>query len=195
MKFDNVSIGIGFTGSFCTYSKIIPVIENLIAKGAKIVPIFSNSAQTINSRFGCADDFAKKITELTGREPVTTIEGAEPLGPSGAMDILMIAPCTGNTVAKLANAITDTPVLMAAKGHLRNGKPLLISLSTNDALGLNMKNIGTLVNSKNIFFVPFGQDDCVKKPNSMLSHLDLIEPSIEAALEGKQLQPMVKSPF
>ena len=121
-----------------------------------------------------------------------TIPQAEPIGPKGFLDILVLFPCTGNTIAKLANGITDSPVLMAAKAHLRNNKPLLISLSTNDALGMNMKNIGLLLNAKHIYFIPFGQDNPEKKPNSMIAHTNLLIPSIEAALEGKQIQPIIR---
>lgn len=134
----------------------------------------------------------KKAEEITGQAPIRTIPQAEPIGPKSYLDILVLFPCTGNTIAKLANGITDTPVLMAAKAHLRNNKPLLISLSTNDALGMNMKNIGLLLNAKHIYFIPFGQDNPAKKPNSMIAHTDLLIPSIEAALSGKQIQPIIR---
>ena len=195
MKLNNIHIGLGLTGSFCTYSKIYNVIEDLMKEGAIIHPIFSFASQSINSRFGMADEFIKKIKELTGIEPVTTIEDAEPLGPSNILDIMLIAPCTGNTLAKLSNAITDTPVLMAVKGHMRNNKPVVISLSSNDALGFNLKNIGEMLNAKNMYFVPFGQDNYESKPKSMLSHTELIPETLELALDGKQLQPIVQSPF
>ena len=133
----------------------------------------------------------KRAEEIAGRKPVLAIEEAEPIGPKGYLDILAIIPCTGNTAAKLANGITDTAVLMAAKAHLRNGKPLVIFISTNDGLGMNMKNIGLLLNTKHIYFVPFGQDDAGKKPNSLVSHCDKIAPALEMALEGKQIQPLL----
>lgn len=188
-------IGVAFTGSFCTYSKIFPELERLVEEGAEVCTIFSEASQTIDSRFGRAEDFLKRTEEITGKPPILTIETAEPIGPKSLLDILVIFPCTGNTLAKLANGITDTPVLMAAKAHLRNEKPLVISLSTNDALGMNMKNIGLLLNAKNVYFVPFGQDNPEKKPNSMIAHTERLIPAIEKALEGKQAQPIIDSPF
>lgn len=137
----------------------------------------------------------EKAKHLTGKKPITTIPDAEPIGPKSMLDILVIAPCTGNTLSKLANGISDTPVLMAAKSHLRNNRPLVISLSTNDALGMNLKNIGILLNTKNIYFVPFGQDNYDKKPNSMIAHTSLLNETIEYALAGKQLQPVIRSPY
>lgn len=162
MKLENKRIGVAMTGSFCTFAKAIKGIKILVEEGAKVQTIFSDSAQTINSRFGRAKDFIHEVTEITGQEPMLTIEQAEVIGPTGCFDLLLMLPCTGNTMAKLVNGITDTPALMAAKAHLRNGKPLLISMATNDALGMNFKNIGYLLNSKNVYFVPFGQDDPVK---------------------------------
>ena len=191
MELNGRSVGVALTGSFCTYAKVIKQIENLVNEHANVIPIFSYHAQTINSRFGNAIDFMDRIQEITGNAPVKTIEDAEPLGPKNKLDILIIAPCTGNTLAKLVYGITDTPVLMAAKGHLRNQKPLVISLATNDALGFNFKNVGMLYPNKNIYFVPFGQDDYVKKPNSMIADTELIIPSLKAALDGIQLQPVL----
>lgn len=185
-------IGIAFTGSFCTYENVFSELEKLKVEGAFIQTIFSDAARTLDSRFGKGKDFVKHAEELTGVKPMLTIPQAEPIGPKSLLDILVLFPCTGNTLAKLANGITDTPVLMAAKAHLRNNKPLLISISTNDALGMNMKNIGLLMNTKNIYFVPFGQDNPVKKPNSMIAHTELLIPSIEAALEGWQYQLMIQ---
>ena len=191
MSLQGKRIGIAFTGSFCTYEKVFEELRKLAEEGAWIQTVFSNAASTINSRFGNAGDFVKMAEKITGNRPMMTIAEAEPIGPGSLFDILVLFPCTGNTNAKLANGITDTPVLMAAKAHLRNNKPLLISVSTNDALGLNMKNIGLLINAKNIFFVPFGQDNPLKKPNSMISHTELLIPSLEAALEGRQYQPIL----
>lgn len=185
-------VGVAFTGSFCTFSNIFPEMEKLIKAGAEITTIFSNSAQSIDSRFGAAKDFLKRAEEITGKPPILTISEAEPIGPQSLLDILVIFPCTGNTIAKLANGITDTPVLMAAKAHLRNDKPLVISISTNDALGMNMKNIGILLNAKNIYFIPFGQDNPMTKPNSMIADTTLLIPTLEKALEGKQIQPIIK---
>lgn len=167
--------------------------KNTGGRGAKVQTIFSDSAQTINSRFGRAKDFIHEVTEITGQEPMLTIEQAEVIGPTGCFDLLLMLPCTGNTMAKLVNGITDTPALMAAKAHLRNGKPLLISMATNDALGMNFKNIGYLLNSKNVYFVPFGQDDPVKKPNSMTADTGLIIPAMLEALKGRQYQPVLCS--
>jgi len=195
MSFEDVKIGIAFTGSFCTYNKIFPELERLAEKGAYIQTIFSMAAQTIDSRFGEAKEFIGRAKSITGHEPILSMEGAEPIGPGGLLDILIILPCTGNTLAKLSHGITDSPALMAAKAHLRNDKPLVLSLSTNDALGMNLKNIGLVLNVKNIYFVPFGQDDPVKKPNSMTAHTELLLPTIEQALSGRQLQPVIQSPF
>lgn len=195
MSLKGKHIGIAFTGSFCTYKKIFTELEKLVESGVEVDTIFSNASQTIDSRFGKAKDFMIRAEEITGHPPILTIQDAEPIGPSACLDALVIFPCTGNTAAKLANGITDSPVLMAAKAHLRNEKPLLLSIATNDALGMNMKNIGLLLNCKNVYFVPFGQDDCVKKPNSLIAHTELLIPSLEAALEGKQMQPVLQSPF
>lgn len=193
MKLENKRIGVAMTGSFCTFAKAIKGIKILVEEGAKVQTIFSDSAQTINSRFGRAKDFIHEVTEITGQEPMLTIEQAEVIGPTGCFDLLLMLPCTGNTMAKLVNGITDTPALMAAKAHLRNGKPLLISMATNDALGMNFKNIGYLLNSKNVYFVPFGQDDQVKKPNSMTADTGLIIPAMLEALKGRQYQPVLCS--
>lgn len=193
MTIKGKKVGVAFTGSFCTYQKVFSELENLSREGAVIQTIFSDAAQTIDSRFGEAKDFVEKARVLSKTNPMLTISQAEPIGPKSLLDILVILPCTGNTIAKLANGITDTPVLMAAKAHLRNDKPLLLSISTNYALGMNMKNIGLLLNAKNVYFVPFGQDDPEKKPNSMIAHTDLLIPSLEAALEGRQYQPVIQS--
>lgn len=194
MELKGKKVGIAVTGSFCTFDKIFKELKNLVDTGADVYTIFSGASQQISSRFGEPEEFLKKAEEITGREPIITIEGAEPIGPKSYLDVLVIFPCTGNTAAKLANGITDTPVLMAAKAHLRNNKPLVISISTNDALGMNMKNIGLLLNSKNIYFIPFGQDNPEKKHNSLIAHTEKLIPTLELALEGKQLQPLIE-PF
>lgn len=186
-------IGVAFTGSFCTYEKAFKELNKLVEAKAEVQTIFSKESQSIDSRFGNAADFLEEAERITGNKPILEIETAEPIGPKSLLDILVIMPCTGNTIAKLANGITDTPVLMAAKAHLRNDKPLVISVSTNDALGMNMKNIGLLINSKNIFFIPFGQDSPLKKPNSMIADTSLLIPTIEMALEKKQIQPVILS--
>lgn len=193
MNLKGKKIGIALTGSFCTFDKTFIELLKLVEEGAEIFPILSPASQTITSRFGSPDDYLVKLKAITGKEPILCIEGAEPIGPKGYLDILAILPCTGNTAAKLANGITDTPVLMAAKAHLRNNKPLVISISTNDGLGMNMKNIGLLCNTKNIYFVPFGQDNWEKKPNSLVAHTELLIPTLEYALEYKQYQPLLMS--
>ncbi|RHR25124.1 dipicolinate synthase subunit B [Clostridium sp. AF19-22AC] len=192
MSLKGKTIGVAFTGSFCTYEKAFTELQKLVDEGALVQTIFSDAAGSIDSRFGRAETFIDKAEEITGVKPMLTISQAEPIGPGSLLDILVLFPCTGNTLAKLANGITDTPALMATKAHLRNNKPLLISVSTNDALGMNMKNIGLLMNAKNIYFIPFGQDNPKKKPNSMIAHTELLIPSIEAALEGRQYQPVIQ---
>lgn len=186
-------IGICITGSFCTFKRIIPEIKNIIDKGNEVFPIFSFNVANTDTRFYKAKDFYEEIKTLTGKAPITTIAEAEPFGPSNKMELMVIAPCTGNTLAKLNHAITDTPVLMAAKAHLRNNRPILIAISTNDGLAANAKNIGELMNKKNVFFVPFSQDNYIDKTNSLIAHYDLLYESMEAALSGKQLQPVIRS--
>lgn len=192
MLLKGTTIGFALTGSFCTYKAVFKQMERLVAEGATVYPIFSKPSQEFDTRFGKASDFIKRAKDITGNDPIMTIPDAEPIGPKAYLDILLIAPCTGNTAAKLANGITDSPVLMAAKAHLRNNKPLVLAIATNDGLGMNLKNIGLLINTKNIYLVPLGQDDCIKKPNSLIAHMDSIPDAIKAALEGKQLQPVLK---
>ena len=192
MKLNDKRIGVALSGSFCTYDKVFKELQKLVDEGAKVQTIFSDASQTIDSRFGKAEEFVQKAERLTGIRPMRTIAEAEPIGPKELLDLLIILPCTGNTIAKLANGITDTPVLMAAKAHLRNEKPLLLSVSTNDALGMNMNNIGLLLNAKHIYFVPFGQDNPQKKPNSMIAHTELLLDAAKEALEGKQYQPVIQ---
>ncbi|MDO4941578.1 MAG: dipicolinate synthase subunit B [Lachnospiraceae bacterium] len=191
MSLTGKQIGVAITGSFCTFDQLFEELQKLTDTGAVVQTIFSDSAANIDSRFGKSDDFIKQAKKITGKKPILSIPEAEPIGPGNLLDALILFPCTGNTIAKLANGITDTPALMAAKAHLRNNKPLLISISTNDALGMNMKNIGLLLNAKNIYFIPFGQDNPKTKPNSMIAHTDLLIPSLEAALEGRQYQPVI----
>ena len=194
MKINGKNIGIALTGSFCTFDKVFPQVELLVKEKANVYTIFSDQSQTTDTRFGKATDFLKRAKDITGIDPITTIASAEKLGPNNILDTIIVAPCTGNTLAKMANAITDSPVLMATKGLLRNDKPIILGISTNDALSNNLKNIGQLINSKNIYFVPFGQDNYKAKPNSMAANFDLILPTIEYALEGLQLQPIVLAP-
>ena len=188
-----LTIGLAITSSFCTFSRLLEEVKVLKELGAEIFPIFSLQTQNIDSRFGKAEDFIKEMEELTENKGIYSIPEAEPIGPKAFLDVLVIAPCTGNTLAKLAVGITDTPVLMAAKAHLRNEKPLVLSISTNDALSASLKNIGTLMNTKHMFFVPFGQDDYKAKPNSMIAHVELIPDTIWQALEGRQLQPVISA--
>lgn len=178
-------------GSFCTFAKIMIELENLAKTNAVIYPIMSETAYSTDTRFGNSTDFHQKIKDITNKEIIKSVKEAEPIGPKGYLDILVIAPCTGNSLAKLANGIADSSVTMAAKAHLRNGKPLVIAVSTNDGLGSAAKNIGTLLNCKNIYFVPFRQDDCINKPNSLVADMTKIKETIEAALDQKQLQPVL----
>ncbi len=194
MTLKGKEIGFAMTGSFCTFQTIFEQLEQLKATGANITPIFSNSVQNINCRFGNTSDFIKRVEDITGKPPILTLEEAEPIGPKGLLDILMIAPCTGNTLAKLNYAITDSPVLMAAKAHLRNDRPVVIFVSTNDGLSMNFKNIGGLLNCKNIYFVPFTQDNYKTKPNSLVAEPSLIIKTLECALDKKQLQPIICNP-
>lgn len=193
MDIKGKKIGVAITGSFCTFEKIFIELKKMVNAGADIYTILSDATQSIESRFGKPEGFIEEIVSITGREPMRSIAEAEHIGPSGFLDILVILPCTGNTAAKLANGITDTPVLMSAKAHLRNNKPLVLSLSTNDGLGMNMKNIGLLMNTKNIYFVPFGQDNSAGKPNSLVAHTRLLVPTLEMALENKQLEPVLEA--
>ena len=191
MELKGLRIGWALSGSFCNFQYVYPEIEKLANEGADIYPIISYAVDSFDTRFGTAEEWKSKLKDITGKELITTIIEAEPVGPKLELDILVIAPCTGNTISKLANAITDTPVTMAAKAHLRNQKPLLLAIATNDGLGANAKNIGLLMNTKNIYFVPFSQDDSIKKPNSLISDFEKIEESIVKALDKIQLQPVL----
>ena len=185
-----MNIGFALTGSFCTYGSVFPIVENL-AKEHQVFPIFSFAAGSTDSRFGTAREHIRRITEICGREPIMSIEDAEPIGPKKMLDTLIIAPCTGNTLAKLAHSIADTPVTMAAKSHLRNGRPVIVAVSTNDALAGAAENIGKLLARKHYYFVPFRQDDPEQKPTSMVAHFEKIPETLDAALEGKQIQPII----
>ena len=193
MKFNECKIGFGITGSFCTFGRVKNELEKMAEAGADITPVFSFNTQLTNTRFADAGKFVNEIEKICGKAGMKTIAQAEPVGPKALFDVMVIAPCTGNTLAKLCAGITDSPVLMAAKAHLRNERPLVISVSTNDALGINFKNIGYLMNMKNVYFVPFGQDDPVKKPKSMIGDMSKIPDAVEAALEGRQLQPVISN--
>ena len=187
------TVGFAFTGSFCTYEKIKEVVRQLVKEDNRVIPIFSQTAQTVNCRFGDARDFIIQIQEITGERGIFSIQEAEPIGPKGLLDILVIAPCTGNTMAKLAVGITDTPVLMAAKAHMRQSRPLLIALASNDAMSVNLKNIAALLEKKNVFFVPAVQDDPEKKPHSLVADFSLVPECLELALSGKQKRPLFLS--
>ena len=185
-----MNIGFALTGSFCTYSQVFPMME-LLSRDYAVTPILSNAACTIDSRFGSAAEHIQQAAEICGCPPLHTIEAVEPIGPKKLFDALIIAPCTGNTLAKLAHSIADTPVTMAAKSHLRNGRPVVVAVSTNDGLAGAAENIGKLLARKHYYFVPFGQDDAAKKPTSLVADFTLIPQTLEAALEGRQIQPIL----
>ncbi len=187
----DIKAGFALCGSFCTFSKVIPQMKSLKEKGVEIYPIMSEIAYSTDTRFGKSEDFVKEIEEICSKEIIATVKDAEPIGPKKILDILIIAPCTGNTLAKLSNGIADTSVTLGAKAHLRNGRPVLIGVSTNDALGNAAKNIGNLMNYKNIYFIPMRQDDPYDKPNSIVADFSQIYPAMMKALENKQLQPVL----
>jgi len=191
MNLKGKRIGIGLTGSHHTFSKVFLQIENLVNKGVEVIPIASYTVQSTETKFGRGEDHLNKLEELTGQKVITSMPDAEPLGPDKPLDCMVIAPLTGNSMAKLANGITDNPVLMAAKSTIRNQNPVVLSVTTNDALGLNGINLARLLNSKFIYFVPFGQDNAMKKPNSLVANLDLLEDTIKSALDREQLQPII----
>ncbi len=188
-----MTIGFAFTGSFCTFEAAMDALQKVKDTFGSAIPIFSEIAASTDTRFGKAADHLRRAEEICGTPAITTIPGAEPVGPKNLADALVICPCTGNTLAKLANGINDTAVTMAAKSQLRNGKPVILALSTNDGLSASAANIGALLNRKNVYFVPFRQDDAVKKPRSLAADLDRICAAIAAALEGRQLQPVLSN--
>lgn len=183
-------LGLAICGSFCTFDKVLPVAERL-AEDYEVTAILSEISAATDTRFGKAEDFRRRLEEITGKELITTIREAEPVGPKKLFDILAVAPCTGNTLAKLACSIADSSVSLACKAHLRNRRPLVIAVSTNDALGANARNIGELMNRKHHYFVPFRQDDPRGKPNSVIADLSLLPQTLAEALEGRQLQPLI----
>lgn len=195
MELSGKTIGFGLTGSHCTFAEVMPVIQSFIDQGANVIPIVSNNVQSTDTRFGKAVDWQSQLIEITGNKIISTIVEAEPIGPKSLLDIMVIAPATGNSISKLANAITDTPVLMATKAQLRNLKPVVLAVSTNDGLGLNSVNIGKLLATKNIFLVPFGQDYPQTKPNSLVARMELILDTCKFALENKQIQPVIIEKF
>lgn len=185
------SIGFAMTGSFCTFERVLKQMEALVRRGYEVLPVLSFNAGTLDTRFMTAEHLRARIVEITGNEPIDTLAGAEPIGPKKMTDVFLIAPATGNSLAKLAAGIYDTPVLLGAKSHLRNDRPLVLAVSTNDGLGAAAQNIGCLLNVRNIYFVPFGQDDPVKKPRSLVADFSQIPRTIAAALSGVQMQPML----
>ena len=184
-------IGFALCGSFCTLKKMTDQLERLAEIGYDLTPIMSENTYTTDTRFGKAEEFVQRVENICGKPVLHRISEVEPIGPKKLLDLLVIAPCTGNTLAKLANGISDSAVSLAAKAHLRNERPVLIAVSSNDALSGNARNLGTLMNTKNYFFVPFGQDDAMKKPTSLVAKTEMIPEAVKAALEGKQIQPIL----
>lgn len=191
MDWENKTIGFAMCGSFCTFKKALGTLNMLTQTGANIIPIMSEMSYNTDTRFGAAEDFQTQVKNITGNDIIHTVKDAEPIGPKGFLDLLVVLPCTGNSLAKIAGGIADTSVTMAVKAHLRNQRPVVIAVSTNDGLGTAAKNIGALLNSKNMYFLPFNQDDCVNKPCSLVADFDKLQDTILAAFEGKQLQPLL----
>ncbi len=187
----NTKIGFALCGSFCTFSLVIPQLESIVQSGADVTPLMSYNAYSTDTRFGKSEDFIRQVEGICGKKIIHTIADAEPVGPKKLFDVLVIAPCTGNTMAKLANGISDTPVTLAAKAHLRNGRPIVLAPATNDALGASAKNIGLLMNTKNIFFVPMTEDDPLGKPRSLVADFSKIRDTVAAAMLDMQLQPVL----
>ena len=188
-----ITVGFALCGSFCTFEKALAAIEKLVEDGYAVLPIMSFNAARIDTRFGTAESFRSRIRLLTGNDVIDTIEGAEPIGPRRMCDVMVVAPCTGNTLAKLACGITDTPVTMAVKSHLRNGRPVVVAVSTNDALSASAKNIGELLNRRHYYFVPMTQDSPDKKPCSVVADFRLVVETVAASLDGVQLSPVIAS--
>ncbi|MFD1066276.1 dipicolinate synthase subunit B [Oceanobacillus locisalsi] len=191
MTFKDKRIGFGLTGSHHTFTHIFPIIEELMDQGAEVVPFITETVQFTDTKHGKAKDNVKKLERITNQPIITTIPDAEPYGPDKPLDVMIIAPLTGNSMSKFANAHTDNAVLMAAKSTLRNENPIVLALTTNDALGLNAKNLAVLLNAKHIYFVPFGQDNPYQKPSSLSANLNQLVPAVEEALKGKQIQPII----
>ncbi len=191
MKLKDKKIGFVLTGSFCTFKHTIPQIQKIMEEGGIVIPIMSKNAYNMDTKFGTAKEFIKEIEEITGKEIIHTIQGAEPIGPKGLTDILIIAPATGNTIGKLANGITDDVGTMATKSHLRNNNPVVVAVSTNDGLSGSAENIGKLLNRNNYFFVPFRQDNPITKPRSLVFDPKYIIPTLEFALDREQIQPVL----
>lgn len=188
---EGMRVGFAVTGSFCTHRASLQAMEDLVKRGVDVYPILSYNSSEMSTRFMANTELIERSIAISGHEPICTIKDAEPIGPKKLFDAVVIVPCTGNTLAKLANSITDTPVLMAAKSHLRNNRPLILAVSTNDGLSGSAKNIGLLLSMKNYYFVPFGQDDCVRKPFSLVADFSMLGETLSSALEGKQVQPVL----
>jgi len=184
-------VGFALCGSFCTYSKAMKSLEQVQARFGDVTPIVSEVGSALDTRFGKVQDFLQEMERICGKPVINTIQTAEPIGPKKLLDVLVIAPCTGNTLAKMAAGVTDSSVTMAAKAHLRNGRPVVLAVSTNDGLAASARNIGELLARKNIYFVPFRQDDPLGKPTSLVAEFDLVNETIEAALDGRQIQPVI----
>lgn len=189
--FENIKIGVAVCGSFCTFEKAFETAERLRAEGAELIPIMSFNAASISTRFGKAEENLKRFESIAGRKAITTIEEAEPIGPKKMTDIMLLPNCTGNTLAKLALSVTDTPVTMAVKSHLRGGRPVVVNVATNDALSGSAKNIGALMNLRHYYFVPLLQDDHIKKPTSVVGDFERIPETIWSAFKGVQVQPVL----
>lgn len=191
MNDKDLRVGFAFCGSFCTMSKALAALEQTAARFGPVTPIVSETVASTDTRFGAAHDFMREMERICARRVVSTVAGAEPIGPKGLLDVLAICPCTGNTLAKLAHGVTDTAVTMAAKAHLRNGRPLVLALATNDGLSGSAPNLGMMLNRRHVFFVPFGQDDCRGKPASLVADFSLVPDAILAAVKGDQIQPLL----
>jgi len=187
----NSRIGFGLTGSHCTYDIVYPQLQNLVQHSKEVIPIVSNTVKTVDTKFGKAENHIETIEKITDRQVIASMQEAEPLGPKEPLDCMVVAPLTGNSLSKLANALTDSPVLMATKATLRNRRPIVLGISTNDALGLNGVNLMRLMSTKLFYFIPFGQDNPQNKPTSLVANMDLLVPTVEHALEGKQIQPVI----
>lgn len=185
-----LKVGYGLSGSFCTFEKTYTQIRQLLAQGMDVTPILSFHAATVDTRFGEAEEWKMKLEAVTGHKALTTLTDVEPIGPKGYFDVLVIAPCTGTTLGKLANGISDTPITLAVKSHLRRSRPVVLAVSTNDALGASMRSIALLKNTKHLYFVPMGQDDVLTKPNSLVADFTRIGDTIACAMAGLQIQPL-----
>ena len=194
MELAGKRIGFAITGSFCTFDQILPVVEQLVQTGADVTPVLSFNSSQLDTRFFKAVEFKRILKEMTGKDIIDDLVSAEPIGPKKLLDLLVVAPCTGNTMAKLALGVTDTPVVLAAKAHLRNSGPVLIAVSTNDALAANAKNLGLLLNTRHVYFVPCRQDDSKKKSTSIVADMSMIPEAARLALDGKQIQPVMLEP-